>query len=224
MPTSLRYLDSELWVVDHDFSLMGLKIGTRTTVVRSSEELLLISPGPISEAQALQLATLGRVSALLAPNKMHHLYLAEAQARFPAAKTYIAPGLSKKRPDLTFEAELPANLTFWGLEQVLVEGMPDLNETALWHSRSATLILTDLAFNFVRHEHLPTRLFLRINGALGKLGPTRLLKHHYLKDRVLFRKSLDQILQWPIENVVVAHGEILVGHGQSLLGSAFREV
>ena len=44
----LRSLGDSLWVLDHDFKMMGIPIGTRTTVIRLSEGgLFLHAPGPL---------------------------------------------------------------------------------------------------------------------------------------------------------------------------------
>lgn len=188
--------------------MSGVELGTKTTIVRNNNELLLISPGPLSKAHLSELEELGQVTALVAPNKMHHLYLQDAQSKFPEAKTYLAPGLAEKRPDLTFDETLPSQeLGEWGLEQQLVLGMPELNETVFWHEASKTLILTDLAFNFPSHQHWLTRLVLKFNGVYGKFGPSRLLKFYFVKDRKAMGRDLATVFEWPAEQIVVAHGE-----------------
>src|SRR5438128_6384746 len=42
------------------------------------------------------------VQAMVAPNKLHHLFVAEYITSYPRAGVYAAPSLSKKRPDLCF--------------------------------------------------------------------------------------------------------------------------
>jgi hypothetical protein len=39
---------------------------------------------------------------MVAPNKLHHLFVAEYITSYPRAGVYAAPSLSKKRPDLCF--------------------------------------------------------------------------------------------------------------------------
>ena len=217
----IQEIGPELWTVKHPFSMAGLRLGTTTTIVRHEEELMVISPGPFKEAQWKEAEALGRVSLLVAPNKMHHLFLSDAQDRYPGARTLVAPGLLEKRPDLKGAVELPQSLIEWGLDQRLLGGLPDLKETVFWHSPSRTLICTDLVFNFSSHPHFATRCFLCLNGAHGSFGPTRVLKHLFLKDRELLAADLEEIVKWPIENIVLGHGDNVIGDGRAKMVSAF---
>lgn len=214
-------LGENIWSMPLPFSLAGCRLGTKTTIVRADGKLLLISPGPLERSDIDSINELGEVATLVAPNKMHHLYLSQCLQHFPKARVLLAPGLSGKRPDLAGYEELPQSLEQWGLQQHLVRGLPDLNETAFFHTPSQTLILTDLAFHFPRHTHLPTRLFLRLNGALGRFGPTRMLKHVFLKDRNSFRTDMAKIMEWPIEKIVVGHGDDVLENGMARLQAAF---
>ena len=217
----IQEIGPEIWTVKHPFSMVGLKLGTTTTIIRRGEELMLISPGPFEESQWKEVEALGRASLLIAPNKMHHLFLSEARERYPEARTLVAPGLAEKRPDLEGVAELPARLLDWGVDQRLLGGLPDLNETVFWHSSSKTLICTDLVFNFNSHPHFVTRCFLCLNGAHGTFGPTRVFKHLFLKDQKLLAADIKAILEWPVENIVLGHGEDVVGGGKARIHGAF---
>jgi hypothetical protein len=214
-------LDEDIWSLPLPFKLLGCKIGTTTTIVRSAAGVALISPGPLTDDSIREILDLGPVTLLIAPNKMHHLYLNQAIEQFPKARVLLAPGLAEKRPDLAGRESLPQPLDSWGLEQKLIRGLPDLNETAFFHTPTGTLVLTDLAFHFPAHSHLPTRLFLFLNGALGRFGPTRMLKRVFLKERELFQKDMAEVLQWPIRNVVVGHGQEILGNGLEKMREAF---
>lgn len=200
---------------------MGCKIGTTTTIVRSPEGVVLISPGPLTETNVRDIQEVGPVTLLIAPNKMHHLYLNQAIEHFPKARVLLAPGLAEKRPDLAGRESLPQALDKWGLEQKFVRGLPELNETIFFHTSSGTLIITDLAFHFPEHSHLPTRLFLWLNGALGRFGPTRMLRRVFLKESELFHHDMAEVLRWPIQNVVVGHGQEILGGGLEKMRKAF---
>jgi hypothetical protein len=217
----MNSLGDNIWTLPLPFTLGGCQLGTKTTIVRSEGNLLLISPGPFTEAHLRALRELGEVTTLLAPNKMHHLYLSDAIKHFPKAQLILAPGLPEKRPDLSHQSILPCSLEQWGLEGQFVRGLPDLNETVFFHRPSRTLILTDLAFHFPKHSHLPTRLMLRLNGALGRFGPTRLLKHVFLKDKRLFKEDMARVMQWPIEKIVVGHGVEVLEGGLDRMKAAF---
>lgn len=216
-------LGDGIWTWTHPFSTCGVHFGTRTTVVNTDQGLVLISPGPLDEAGVAELRSLGPVTALVAPNKMHHLFLNQARQEYPEARVFLAPGLAEKRPDLQDFPTVEQGNEVWGevLDQIRVRGLPDLEETVFFHRRSRTLVLTDLAFNFTRCDHWLTRQVMRLNGCLGTFGPSRLLKHAFVKDRQALRESLQAILDWDFERVVVGHGEILHEQARPRMKQAF---
>src|SRR6476619_3027481 len=147
---ALRQLERDLWCIDHSFRVGGLALGARTTVVRLPDSgLVLHSPGPIDDADAAAIDQLGKVTALLGPNLMHHLYLQPARARWPEAQLVAPAGLQRKRADLRIDVplEVAAPRTPWPgvLEPVGVGGMPSVDEIAWLHVPSRTLLLADLA-------------------------------------------------------------------------------
>lgn len=220
----LRQLDDDLWVVDHPLSIMGLHVGTRTTVVRLADGgLFLHSPGPLSVQLSKQLDELGPVRCIVAPNKFHHLFVAENARAYQAASIHLAPGLAQKRKDLSYNEELsdePARVWAADLDQVWVRGAPWVNEVVFLHRRSQTLLLTDLAFNFEHSPSLPTRLMLKLGAAYGHFTPSRMARL-LIRDRVAAKASLERILGWNFERVIVSHGEILQKGGREDLRQGF---
>lgn len=218
----LRRLADGLWVVDHDFSMMGVNIGTRTSVVRLADDgLLLHSPGPLGPGLADEIDSLGEVHFLLAPNDFHHLYLGDHADRWPSARVYGAPGLLEKRKDLDFTGELgeqPDPGWATDLDQIWIRGAPRVNEIAFLHRASRTLLLADLVFNTTPSSFL-TGLFMRINGSVG-LGTSRLMRF-MLKDRRATRVSVEKIFEWDFDRVVMAHGEVVERDGQQALRESF---
>lgn len=160
---------------------------------------------------------------MIAPNCVHHLFVGEWFAAFPAATIYAAPGLAAKRADLPFHAVLgnepPAG---WAgqIDQHVVGGIPHVNEVAFLHRRSRTLLLTDLAFNVRNEGPLLTRLFMRLNGALHGFGPTRILRS-FIRDRRALRASVDHLLTWDFDRITVTHGHVLESGGGEALRAAF---
>lgn len=223
--SKLKQWSEGLWTVDFPFSMSGIQLGTRSTLVRTEQGLVVISPGPFDSSLKREIDEIGAVVALVAPNKMHHLFMESAQRLWPEAQVWLAPGLEKKRPELAYHEILSGENSPFPqneVEHVLVEGMPKLNETVFFHSASGTLILTDLAFNFCHCGHWLTRLFLKFNGALGTFGPTRVMKGYFLEDRELFGKAVSRLLEWPIERVILAHGEVLVEDAREAVSLAFK--
>lgn len=203
----MRSLGPDLWVLDQPFTVGGLHLGTRTTIVKRSDGSLWVhSPGPHVRLLKASLDELGPVGALVAPNTMHHLFLPECMDLYPDARALASPGVDRKHPELELE-----NLSHqrWGdLEQLLVGGMHTLREFVFFHPKSGTLILTDLAFNLTSSPHLLTRVAMKLNGAYGRFGPSRIFGL-MVQDKAILQRSLEEILQWPFQRVIVGHGEVL---------------
>jgi hypothetical protein len=220
----LRKLGEELWVVDHDLKLLGIAIGTRTSIIRlAGGGLLLHSPGPLCPELIESIDSLGPVRCIVAPNDFHHLYVEENARAWPEASVHVSPGLPAKRPKLPFAAELgdePADLWAADLEQVWMRGAPRVNEIVFFHPRSRTLLLTDLAFNVTDPASAPTRLFMWINGALNRIATSRLMKGMY-RDRAAARRSAERVLAWDFDRVVLCHGEVVDSGAKAVLRPVF---
>src|SRR5499427_10040889 len=109
MEQAPRNLAPSLWVIDRPFTLpyVGAEIGTRMTCIRLADgRLFLHSPVKLDPVLRNSLDALGEVRAIVAPNKLHHLFLAEYTRSYPRAAVYVAPNLLTKRRDLHFTDEL----------------------------------------------------------------------------------------------------------------------
>jgi hypothetical protein len=220
----LRPLAEDLWVAERLQTFYGLPVGTRMTVLRlSGERLLLHSPVALDSELRAELDSIGRVRYAVAPNRVHHLYAGEVAKVYPGARLWVAPGLERKRPDLAFVAvlgdEAPEE---WREEvrQVFFRGRPYENEVVFLHRASRTLILCDLAFNFGPGAAAPTRLLMKLLRSYGRFGPSK-LDPLLIRDRDAARKSLESILAWDFDRVVVAHGDVLESGGREALRAGY---
>lgn len=207
----MQQIHPDLWITDSSQRFLGLEVGARMTVVRlPGSELLLHSPIAATAELAKEVEALGRVAYLVAPNRFHHLYVGQWQEACPEASVYVAPGLDTKRSDLEIAGVLSDEPEpGWAdtVDQVLMDGFPLANEVVFFHRPSATLIATDLAFNIGPSSPTLTRLAFRLSGAYGRLSPT-LLERLFIRDRAAFRRSMERVLAWPFDRIVVAHGKV----------------
>jgi hypothetical protein len=163
------------------------------------------------------------VAALVAPNRFHHLFLKDAAEAWPQARVMVAPGLPRKRPDLRVDevlADEPSSLWAEEIDQRVFRAAPALSEVALRHRASGTLVLTDLAFNLRHAPDAWTRIAARLYGVWDRFGPS-LAVRLAIRDRAAARASIDEILEWGCERVVVAHGDVLLSGGVEALAAAF---
>ncbi len=97
-----------LWVAEMPLRFHGVEVGTRMSVVRLSDEdgLWLHSPVRLDRDLKEGLDELGRVRFVVCPNRLHHRFAEDYFAAYQEARTYAAPGLPEKRPDLPFHGVL----------------------------------------------------------------------------------------------------------------------
>jgi hypothetical protein len=219
----LAELDRDLWVASRPLPLFVGDVGTRMSVLRLGQDLCLHSPVGLDEVTREALDALGSVRWVVGPSKVHHLYLGDYVGAYPDAELCAAPGLPEKRRDLQFDCVLDdSQREKWGdaLRFELFGGAPGINELVFFHLASRSLLLSDLAFNVTREGRNRARLFHWLVGATGRFGPHRIVRAA-IRDRAAARDSLDRILAWDFERVIVTHGEVLERDGRARLARAF---
>ncbi len=224
MSPSLRTIGTNIWVAESPLRFLGLELGTKMTVIKQSSGLLLHSPIKPTPSLAKQIAEIGDVASIIAPNKLHHLFAGDLHKLFPNSKLYGASGLAKKRPDLKIEAEMDMNFkpNWSDVEFHIIKGMRYVNEVVFYHKISKTLILTDIGFNLGDDKPLMTRLFGRMIGIYKKFGCPPEIKYGLVSDRQLFLKSIQRILEWDFDQIVMAHGNIVAQNGRKIFAKAFN--
>lgn len=207
----MERLGENCWTVTQSLSLAGADLGTRMVVVRTGGALMLHSPVRIDDALAAELERLGEVRWLVAPCAFHHLYLRRASERWPRAEVLVVPGVSRKQPKLRIDGVLPEDRpTAWdgSLEVRMIGGMPRLNEVALLHRPSKTLLLADFLFNITEQQSVWGRTVLKLAGAYGGPVQSKLFRL-LMKDREAVRATREAILEWDFDRITVCHREVV---------------
>ena len=228
----LKQIDHHLWVAEQSLNYWGLPIGTRMTAILLPEDrLLLISPIKIDKHTQAQIDLIGTVKFIIAPNLFHHLYLAECQQIYPQAQLIAPPGLETKKPNLEIDLIFFRDEISFGseLEYILFEGfqvfMPPkivpVNEIVFFHPESKTLILTDGAYNFDRNFPLITQLATRVLGCYQNLRPT-VLEKIAIEDKQKLQQSIQKILAWNFQRVIMAHGNIVETNAKQRLKQGYE--
>jgi len=219
-----RQVASDLWVTERPQRAFGIEVGTRMTVVRLADGSLFVhSPVALDRPTRRALDALGPVHHVVAPNKFHHLYAGQYPVVYLDARVYAAPGLRARRPDLPIDEELgDAAPAAWAgqIEQTLFRGMPLTNEVVFLHRASRTLVFTDLVTNIRSAASFDTRLLFLLNGTYGRFA-SGFIERLITRDHTAARTSLERILAWDFDRVIVAHGEILERGGPPAVRAAF---
>jgi hypothetical protein len=223
----LKPFADELWIADGPVVpfLRVFPYPTRMAVVRlPNHELWVWSPIALETQLAREVEALGTVRHLVAPNKLHHLFLPEWRARFPEARLYGAPGLAAKRPDLAFDAELgDAPDPSWqdAFEQCVVRGSAFMDEVVFLHRASRTALVCDLVQRMDPSQARgPRGWLLRMWGLVGEDGGTPREWRASFRKRDAARAALEQMRGWRAERLVIAHGMCAEADADRVLGRA----
>jgi glyoxylase-like metal-dependent hydrolase (beta-lactamase superfamily II) len=222
MSNALEKLAPDLWIVSTGFfsAEWNVTVPVRMTVIRlKTGRLLIHSPVPIGPELRSAVEALGRPAALIAPNVFHHLFISEWKSAFPAAKIFCVPGLEIIRSDIKFDDVLEnvAAPEWRGeVDQIRVGGIPMYGEMAFFHRSSRTLIVSDIVFNYTAAQAASDP------GVAAGFGPDGRIKAA-ITDPNAARASVESILRWPFERVILAHGDIVEsgGHARFREGFAF---
>jgi Domain of unknown function (DUF4336) len=224
----LKEFGHEIWTADGpDVAVVGFHYPTRMAVMRLSDGSLFIwSPIQLADSLRAEVDTVGQVRHIIAPNSLHHLFLPEWKHAYPGAKVYAPPGLRKKRKDLVFDADLasaPSRDWVEEIDQVLMRGNLITTEVVFFHGKSGTVLFTDLI------QQLPTNLISGWRALVAKLdlmvGPEPSVPRKFraaFTNRRAARDSLEHILAWPVEKVLMAHGTPVEKDARAYLRRAFR--
>jgi len=203
-----------LWTVsDPELTFVGVRMGTRATLLRlPSGGLLVHSPIALTPALKSAVDALGTVEHVVAPNLFHHLHATDWTTAWPGSRLHANPKLARKRKDLpSFRSLSDDPDPDWGgaLAPSFFAGFDVLGETAFFHESSGTLISADLVENFQTvPDHWWTRSYLKLAGIHGKPGVSRLIAAMF-NDRRAARRSVEALLERGFDRLTVCHGEVV---------------
>jgi len=213
-----------IWHVQQPVKIGPLHVATRSTFVKLKDESVWVhSPVAPSVQLLAELAEIGPVRHVVAPNRSHHLFFAQFIAAYPGAKGYLAPDLIEKRPDLVGHEKLhETNAQAWSPELAgyFVDGIPTLNETVWFHQETGALLLTDLLFCFGNHNQALLRFLAGLLGVRERLGMSRTMKM-LVKDKAALAAVARKLLALDVRRVVLAHDQIVEDDAQAWLEAAF---
>lgn len=183
---------------------------TRMTVVRGPNGVALYSPVALDSADVDAIAALGPVTALIAPNLFHHRYLVAATELFPQARVYVPQGLEEKigpvpraeQVDRSQPAVLPE-----GIEAFLFDRHA-VRELLLFHRTSATLVTSDMIYNYQREHGAGEKAMFGLMGCYG--APKVVFYHRFaIKDKAAVGELIEQVRAWQPRRIVMSHGRIV---------------
>jgi hypothetical protein len=225
----LKAFGPDIWISDGPELVAALRFHypTRMAVIRlENGDLFIWSPTALTDGLRAGVDALGTVRHLVAPNSLHHVFMADWQRAYPDAAMYAAPGLRTKRKDLAFDADLDSSpMPAWAgqIDQVVMAGNAITSEVVFFHAHSGTALFTDLL------QQLPPDWFSGWRALIAKwdlmTSPEPAVPRKFrmaFTDRRAARAALTRVLSWPVGKVLMAHGTPVENDGRAFLARAFR--
>lgn len=225
----LPFVDGLVWVkrirLRFPWRWFGAQMGSRMTVMRLADGGLLVhSPVALDAELRAAVDALGPVRFVVAPNRLHHLYVADWVAGYPEAAFWCAPALETKRADVPWTGVLgdaPAPGWAADIDQAALQGNRFMTEILFCHRAARTLVVTDALESFHRADHGPAACALaRVGGVWERAGYTR-DQRLMIKNRAAFRRSIEKVLGWDFDRIVLAHGHLVEADGKRVFREAF---
>ncbi len=219
-----EFVPGRIWVKWIPFRFFGLEIGVRMTVVRFSYDNLWIhSPTFLDASTQAQLKSLGEVFFVVSPNNLHHYFMGDYADIYPKARLYAPPGLAEKRKDIQFQyflTDKPEDEWMDHIDQHIIMGQPKLREVVFLHKESKTLILGDLLMCFDHHAASMTQFVTKKFGIFDR--PISPLEHKTSSsNRSLFKHSIEHILEWDFDKIILSHGRIITENAKETFKKSF---
>jgi hypothetical protein len=181
------------------------------------------SPVVASREEMKSITRLGPVKHLVAPTPLHEWRLQDWTSAFPQAQIWVAPPVRNqtKLSQHILSDEPPAA---WAedLDQMIFRGSAVLNEAYFLHRKSRTLIFCDFIQNYTPQRGKWLRnAVTKWAGVLGGGVPVD-IRLSCSRNKAQARASLQRLLAWDFEKVILAHGDCIELGAKDFVRSAFH--
>ncbi|MGC1449776.1 MAG: DUF4336 domain-containing protein [Candidatus Sulfotelmatobacter sp.] len=228
--TDLQVFADNVWIIDGpNVRDMGVMFTTRMTVVKLSDGSLWVnSPVSVPFDTLKRITDLGPVTYLLAATPRHVWRLAAWHTLFPEAQLWAPrPTLfTLKKGHLPFTGILgDQSPQAWkeDFDHLAFKGNPLIEEVLFFHKRSRTVIMDDLIqiHPIVKGKSFHNALF-KLEGVVSPHGGVGLDIRLSFTNRDLARRSLETLLSWDFDKLIIAHGVCIEKDAKPFVERAFR--
>jgi hypothetical protein len=220
----MKELANNIWLLPYSLRLLGADLRRMVTVVRLlSGKLVIHSTGPFTQGDIAAILRLGEPGWLMDVMLRHDTFAKQGREAFPNIP-FLAPEGFSEVVGFSTEPLIPKPAA-WGdeLEVLRLEGMPSMQEHVFFHRLSRTLIAADLLFNFGPDASAWTRfLVFCAVGSRHHPGVSRPFRMA-IKNKADFQRSVQALMKWDFDRIIVGHGEIIETDGKRRLAGALKE-
>lgn len=207
----------------------GIMFTTRMTLVKlASGSLWVDSPVSVPFDTLEQITALGPVRYLVAATPRHVWRLQSWHALFPEAQLWASrPTLLTLKngnlPRADILGDSPPQAWADDLDQLAFKGNSFAEEVFFFHRKSRTVILDDFIQNVPLQKGTPLRnAFLKVAGVAYPHGGVGFDIRLSFTNRKLARRSLEKLLSWDFDKLIIAHGVCLEKDAKPFVEQAFR--
>ena len=222
----MQQLAENLWLLHYKLPLLGEYLGRNVAIIRlNSGELVIHSTGPFTPEDVAAITALGQPAYLVDALAKHDTFAKEGRAAFPGIPYYAPEGFTEASGIATEPLEYPPAAWQGELDVAVLAGQETKAEYAMLHRASRTLIVADLVFNIESDAPTLTKLvspLLQTGAGPEGTGMPRPEKMA-VKDPEAFKQSLDTILSWDFDRVIVGHGNPIATDGKRRLREALAD-
>jgi hypothetical protein len=203
-----RRIADDVMLISFPWRTLGIDFRRNVTLLRLADGRVVVhSTAPFTQQDIAAMRRFGEPSWLVEATLMHDTFAKEGRAALPHIP-YLAPEGFAKASGVQTESLLPPPREWDGEIDVLrIDGVR-MNEHALFHRRSRTLVVADLFFSFPEETSGWPRFFVRHVMRLPRLfGISSFYRALIIQDKLAFERSMRALLNLDFERLLVAHYE-----------------
>jgi len=201
-----RQIADDVMLISFPWRVLGIDFRRNVTLLRLADGRVVVhSTAPFTQQDIAAIRRFGEPSWLVEATLMHDTFAKEGRQALQNIP-YLAPDGFAKATEVPTESLLRPPRDWDGEIDVLrIEGVR-MNEDALFHRRSRTLVLADLFFSFPEETSGWPRFFVRHVMRLPRLfGISSFYRSFIIRDKEAFARSMSALLALDFERLVVAH-------------------
>ena len=226
----IREFANDIWLVEGPIVRdMGVLFTTRMMIVRlSNGSIWISSPVPVSFPTLKWISELGDVRYLIAATPRHVWRLAAWHTLFPEAELWASRPtlftlLKGHLPITGYLDATPVNAWSADFDQLEFGGNPLLSEVLFFHKNSRTVILDDLIQrNPPEQANAFVTAILKLAGTQDPNGVVAPDMRMTFLNRNLARQSLQKLLSWDFDKLIIAHGACFESDAKQYVRRAFK--
>lgn len=220
----MRRIADDVLLMSFPMPALGIDFKRNVTLLRLRDGRVVIhSTAAFNERDLAVIKGFGEPVWLVDATLLHDTFAKKGRAAL-IGTSYLAPSGFAKKTGISTEALFPPPADWAGEIDVLrIEGIRT-NEHALFHRRSRTLVVADLFFSFPSEMHGWPRFFVRHIMRLPRLfGVSVFLRRLMISDKQAFADSMNVLLAWNFDRLIVAHWEPIEKDAKRKVEQALRD-